>query len=101
MKISDLVTNFKAWLALIAIVIALGVGVKGYADLPKKVEAAEKKASEAADKVQTLAASVDKYVAINEQRKEEQDKRDQLMKEEQEKREQLMLDLIKATRSTQ
>jgi hypothetical protein len=85
-KISELVTEMKSWIALLAIVAAISAGAIGLASMPKKVEAVESKVA-AVDKkvdvtqsnVEKLAGTIDKYVMLQAEDKKAQGEREQLM----------------------
>ena len=89
-KFVKIITDFKTWIAALAVVVAIAAGVTGFAMLPKRVAAVEQDTKAVKDQVQALAADVDKYVALNEAQKKDTDDR-----------EKLMLELIKATKGAQ
>lgn len=105
MNLKTIWKEFGGVISAGAAIVAIAGIVTTYAQMPKKVEAVEEnvkkvekkvddkakeadaKLAETKDKVQQVAATVDKYVALNEQQRVDQDKR-----------EQLILDLIKAVK---
>ena len=89
-KFVKIITDFKTWIAALAVVVAIAAGITGFAMLPKRVAAVEQDTKAVKDQVQALAADVDKYVALNEAQKKDTDDR-----------EKLMLELIKATKGAQ
>jgi hypothetical protein len=86
MKLSDIYKDAKLMIAIGTTIVAMAGVITVYAMLPKRVAAVEQDTKVTADKVQNLAATVDKYVAVNEERRAS-DKKQQDM----------MLELIKAS----
>jgi len=96
MKFAEWFGEFKTWIAIVTVIAGVVVGVVTYMNLPKKVDAldrkvevAHKRIGDTQDNVQKVAASVDSFVA--EQR---------VIQREQEKREGLMIELIKSVKES-
>jgi preprotein translocase subunit SecF len=109
-KILDTLNNFKAWMALVAVIISVAGVLTVYAQMPKKVETLEKrvedvdkqtdekvkavdkkvdekakeqdeKIAENKDQVQQVASSVDKFIAVQaEQRKADEEHKQMMLK---------------------
>ena len=105
MKIEEMVKDAKTWIALGAVLVAVAGTVTIYAQMPKKVEAIEVKVEKLApvpekvkaveekqesqgkqmietqQQVQQVAASVDKFIAVQaEQRKADEEHKQMMLK---------------------
>ncbi len=81
MKIKDFFSDIKVWSGLILFFIGIGIAFAGVAKIPEKVAKVEAKAEATENNVQTLAANLDKYIAINEeQRKADKESKELMLK---------------------
>jgi hypothetical protein len=81
MKLQDIYKDAKLMIAIGTTIVSVAGIITVYAMLPKRVAAVGQTVTDTKDKVQNLAATVDKYVALNEEQKKDQDTREKLMLE--------------------
>lgn len=71
--------NLKAWLASLTVIGVVVAYAFGFAQLPKKVEAMEAASEATEDKVQELAHTVDKYIAVQTAKEEVDEEQKKLL----------------------
>ena len=86
LDIQKLVGNFKAWLALGAILLTCAGALVTWANMPKKVSALEEKIESHESKIaetrsgmDKMAGTIEKYVAVHAEQQKAQEQREQLM----------------------
>lgn len=79
MRVKDVLTNLKTYIALSIFVLGVIAYVFGYVELPKKVEKVESKVTGNTVSIDKLTTNIDKYLAVQEEQKKAQEKRENLM----------------------
>lgn len=79
MKLKGLVKDAKFYIGVFPVACAIVGTAFGFFKLPGKVEAVEKKQEVTEDKVQSLANTVEQYIAVQKTKEDAEDKQDELL----------------------
>ena len=81
MTLKAVITDSKTNIAGIVIVITASSFAFGWIKLPERVDKVEEKVAVSEDNVQQMAQTIEKYIAVQEERTKSQDNREKLMME--------------------
>ena len=80
-NVQGIMKDIKTWIALAAVAVGITVAAIGWAKMPERVTDVEARVGKTEDQVQQLAASVDKYIAVQaEQKKADKEKEELLLR---------------------
>ena len=77
----EYLTDIRTWIGLIVFFVMVGVAFAGFFKLPEKVKIVEKKQEETDDKVQSVAATLEKYISVEAVKDTEREKSEKSEKE--------------------